>query len=561
MGGEPPNPADLAALIDSAAALRALGRLHEALARADAAIALQPACVEAYNSRGITLQQLQRTQEALASFDRALALRPEKPELHNNRGNLLRHLRRLPEALASSDRAIALQPGFAAAHNSRGLVLQALGRWAEAAASYERALTLQPDLAEGYNNLATVQCELGEPAAALVSSRRALELQPAARGVHGNIGNALRDLERPEEALAQYQLALHEDPQDADNHCHRGNALFDLGRLSEALASYQRALELHPRHAQAHFNASLCLLLLGDFARGLPLYEWRKALQPIPAIPLPAWLGREELKGRTLFVHADQALGDTVQFCRYARLATARGARVVLAVQAQLTELLGSLDPAIRVVAPGEPPPECDCHSPLMSLPLAFGTTLASIPADVPYLSAQPERVQAWHGRLGAGGFRVGIAWQGSRTRIDVGRSVPLEMFAPLAAIPGVRLISLQKGAALEQLRSGSARLPVELPGEAFDAGAQAFLDSAALMMSLDLIITCDTALAHVAGALGRPTWIALKQVPDWRWLLDRSDSPWYPSVRLFRQSRRGDWPGVFADIQRELALHAAASR
>jgi tetratricopeptide (TPR) repeat protein len=587
------DPGDAIALSCSAVALRDLGRPEEALARANAAIAVRPTtdawctrgaalgdlgrvaeavasfdqaialtaeCVEAHNYRGMALQRLQRTAEALASFDRAVSLRPDSAELYNNRGNVLRGLRRFPEALASFDRAIALQPSLAAAYNNRGLVLQTLHRFREAAGSYQRALTLQADFAEAHNNLGTVQCELGQPAEALISCSHALELQPGMAGVHGNVGNALRDLERPEEALVQYDLALREAPQDADNHCHRGNALFDMKLIPEAVACYERAIGLDQRHAQAHFNKSLCLLLSGDFARGLPLYEWRKELAPAAAGANSgaAWSGKEEVSGRTLLVHADQALGDTIEFCRFAKLAEQRGAHVILAVQPQLRELLSGLSSTMQIVALGEVAGGCDYHCALMSLPLAFRITLADIPAAVPYLYADPRRVVQWRQRIGAHGFRIGIVWQGSRNRIDVGRSVPLEMFARLAAIPGVRLISLHKDDA--RSRSESRDLPVELLGEQFDSGPQAFLDSAAVMTDLDLIITCDTALAHLAGALGRPTWVALKHVPDWRWLLERSDSPWYPDMRLFRQSRRGDWDGVFAEIHRELTRRVHAT-
>ncbi len=578
---------DLAvALSASAAALRELGRPEEALARANAAIALQPSTdaycyrgaalrdlgrftdavasfdqalvltphgVEAHNYRGMALQQLQRPAEALASFERALALRPESAELHNNRGNVLRQLQRFPEALGSCDRAIALQPSFAAAYNSRGLVLQALQRYPEAAGSYAHALGLQPDFAEAHNNLGTVQCELGQAAEALASCSRALQLQPGMRGVHGNLGNALRDLGRPQEALAQYDFALRESPEDANNYCLRGNALFDLNRIPEAIASYERAIGLNPAHARSLFNKSLCLLLSGEFAQGLPLYEWRKQLNPAaaPSVPGPVWLGEADISGKTLFVYADQALGDTIQFCRYAKLLEQRGTQVIFAVQPQLRELLTGLSPSIRIVAPGEPTGGFDYHCALMSLPLALSTTLADVPATVPYLFADPQRMTKWRQRIGATGFKVGIVWQGSRNRIDVGRSVPLEMFARLAAIRGVRLISLQKSDAVS---AGPKDPAVEVLGDDFDAGAQAFLDSAAVMKHLDLVITCDTALAHLAGALACPTWIALKHVPDWRWLLDRADSPWYPSMRLFRQSRRGDWDGVFAAIHDALA-------
>jgi tetratricopeptide (TPR) repeat protein len=550
------------AYFQQAGALRDLGRFSEAVASFDQAIALEPNYVEAHTGRGIALGQLQRNPEALASFERAIALRPAAAELHNNQGNMLRRLRRLPEALASFERAIALEPGLAMAYNNRGLVLQALRRYEEAAASCERALALQPHFADAHHNLGVQQYELGRPAAALASWRRALELQPGMDGVHGNLSNALRDLELPDEALAESELGIREDAVSAVNHCNRGNALYDLGRFAEAIASYDRAIELDPRYALAPFNKGLCLLLMGEFAQGLPLYEWRKRLgsYAMRASSTPAWLGEKDLAGKTLFIYADQALGDTIHFCRYAKLAAERGAQVVLAVQPQLRTLLTGLGPTVRIVASGEQPDAYDFDCALMSLPLAFGTTLADIPAAVPYLSAEPVKALRWRQQLGDAGFKVGIAWQGSRNRIDVGRSVPLEMFGRLARIPGVRLISLQKGAALDQLRTVAKDLRVEVLGEEFDAGPQAFLDSAAVMAHLDLIITCDTALAHLAGALGRPTWIAIKRVPDWRWLLDRADCPWYPSVRLFRQTQRGDWGAVFDTMQAELASLAGTT-
>jgi len=532
-----------------------LGSLAEAVTSFDAAIALDPKCVEAHHSRGIVLQQLQRSEEARAAFESALALRPRSAELWSNLGNVLRRMQRLPEALASCETALALRPDLGLAHNNRGLVLQALRRYEEAAASYERALALQPDLIEACANLGAAQCELGRPELALESCRRALELRPGALGVRANLGNALRDLGRPAQALAEFELALREEPHSAVNHCNHGTALFDLQRLPEAIASYDQAIALEPAFAQAYFNKSVAWLLAGDFARGLPLYESRKRVKDAraPPTPAPQWDGAQPLAGRALLLYADQALGDTIQFCRYAKLAEQQGAQVTLGVQPQLTELIATLSPAIRVIGLMEAPAECELQCALGSLPLAFGSTLHTLPANVPYLSADPRRVADWRQRLGSEGFKVGIVWQGSRNRIDVGRSVPLGLFAALAGVPGVRLISLQKGKGAEQLRRASPALRVEQLPEPWDDGAQAFLDSAAIMMHLDLLITSDTALAHLAGALGVPAWVALKYVPDWRWLLERSDNPWYPSLRLFRQPRPGDWPATFADIHREL--------
>jgi hypothetical protein len=271
--------------------------------------------------------------------------------------------------------------------------------------------------------------------------------------------------------------------------------------------------------------------------------------------PQPAWTGKESLDGKILFIYPEQGLGDTIQFCRYAELAEARGAKVILSVQDPLVRLMRQLGPTIGIVGQDAAPPDFDYHVALMSLPWAFRTDWNTFPARIPYLRAEPERVGKWRRIIGNGGFKVGICWQGNRRgQVDAGRSFPVRQFECLAGLPGVRLISLQKNDGAGQLLDLPAGMTVETLGDDFDSGGDAFVDTAAAMENLDLVITSDTAIAHLAGALGRPTWIALKHVGDWRWFLDRSDSPWYPTVRLFRQSQRGDWAGVFSEIERQLA-------
>jgi hypothetical protein len=301
-------------------------------------------------------------------------------------------------------------------------------------------------------------------------------------------------------------------------------------------------------------------MLLQRFDEAWPLYEARHQLTPLAKMPerTARWTGAQDIKDKTLLLHAEQGLGDTIQFCRYALMATARGARVILMVQDALVALLRDLGPGITVMGFSAPPPETDFHCPLLSLPAAFGTTEQTIPAYAAYLRAEPARVARWASRIGQDGLKLGINWQGAVSKIDAGRSLPLRQFAPLAAVPGIRLISLQKNAGAEQLRD--AGLPVETLGEDFDVGPDAFLDTAAVMQSLDLIVTSDTAIAHLAGALGRPTWVALKAVPDWRWQLEGARSPWYPSMRLFRQDAPGDWPGVFAAMAAGLRDKDSAS-
>jgi hypothetical protein len=296
-------------------------------------------------------------------------------------------------------------------------------------------------------------------------------------------------------------------------------------------------------------------MLTGALEEGLALYEWRKKM-PVPiearSYRQGLWTGEQDLAGKTLFVYVEQGLGDTIMFYRYALMAGEKGARVVLAAQDALLPLLRDAGAGIEVIGLGDVPAHFDYHAPLMSLPLAFATRIESIPAPVPYLRSRPERVAHWRARLAGKAFKIGLCWQGAKN--IAGRSFPLAALGDIATLENVRLISLQKGDGADQLKSLPAGMTVETLGEDFDAGANAFIDSAAVMQSLDLLITPDTSLAHLAGALGRPAWVALKHVPDWRWFLARDDSPWYPSLRLFRQPAPGDWTAVFAQMRAALA-------
>jgi hypothetical protein len=373
---------------------------------------------------------------------------------------------------------------------------------------------------------------------------------------------ALKDLQQYEAALLACDRAIELTPQCAEAWDKRGAALRELGRLDDALASHERAISLQPELGSAHMHAGIVCLQMGDLERGWTFYENRTKANGAPSAPTwrkPRWTGDRPLAGSTLLLHCEQGLGDTIQFCRYAKLAEERGARVVLSVQRSLRALIASIGPTICVVAETDTPPAFDWHCSVMSLPLAFKTTLATIPAGQPYLGAEPLRVARWREVLGPAGFKIGISWQGSKLPIDVGRSFPVALFGALSGLPGIRLISLQKNAGEEQLDALSGDLRIVRLGADFDAGPDAFLDTAAVMESVDLVITSDTSIAHLAGALGRPTWVALKHIPDWRWLLGRADCPWYPSHTLFRQERRGDWDGVFGRIRVALAARLAA--
>jgi Flp pilus assembly protein TadD len=461
--------------------------------------------------------------EALDGFDRTIALKPGFAEAHLGRGNTLADMNRPDEAVRSYDRAIALKPNLAEAHNNRGMALHRLGRFEEALESYSRAIGHRPGYALACNNR----------------------------------GMALREIGRLEDALRDCSRAVALNPRFAEAHYNRGNVLKGLTRPDEALQDYDCAIALKPDLAEAHWNKAVCTLLMGRFEEGWRLYE-RRTRKPECAANLvagqTAWTGTESLDGKSLYIQAEQGLGDTIQFCRYALLAAEMGREVVLAVQDPLVRLMKSLGRAIHIRELTSGPPAFDYYIPLLSMPLAFHTDADSIPAEIPYLSAEPERIRHWNARIGSEGFRVGICWQGAKGgEVDIGRSLPVRYFEGIASIPGVRLISLQKNAGAEQLLDLPAGMEVETFGDDFDAGPDAFIDTAAIMENLDLVITSDTAVAHLGGALGRPVWVALSYVPDWRWQLDRYDSPWYPTMKLFRQTERGNWRSTFAAMEMRL--------
>jgi tetratricopeptide (TPR) repeat protein len=376
---------------------------------------------------------------------------------------------------------------------------------------------------------------------------------------------------RPAEALHDFFNAVVRRPDYADAYINAGNAEKGLGRYEEALHNFERALTIRPDDPTATWSKAVLKLALGEFREGWPLYEARFRLEH--AAPLqrnfgvPRWPGAEPLEGRTLLVHSEQGLGDTLQFCRYIGLLEARGAEVVFEVQPQLKKLLQSLETRAAIIGRGEPLPPFDLHTPLLSLPLAFRTDLDSIPGGVPYLRVDPAAVRAWKERLAAlPGLRIGLNWHGNpeaeKQSALQARSFPLSAASALARLPGVSLVSLQKGpgaeqrgqvdfgAAVAQLTDPEHLGPDEIAGE-----------TAAIMMGLDLVITADTALAHLAGALGVPVWVVLQAVPDWRWLAERDDSPWYPSMRLFRQRTPGDWREVLDRVAAELATAGVRGR
>jgi tetratricopeptide (TPR) repeat protein len=554
-------------------ALLGLGRAAEAVPLYQRVLTLRSDDVSARNNLGAALRRLGRAEESLAHYAEALRLDPAYADAWSNRGDALLALGKADEAIAPCQQALRLQPGHAAAHNCLGAALTKLGRTDEAVVAIRRALDLWPEFAGAHTNLGSALLAQMEPAAAEACYREALRLEPAEAESHYNLGVALAARQLPAEAETCYRQALQLRPDYPVALNNLGNALMEQNRPTEALECYERALRRRPDqpegdnalgeaaevgadYAEAHKGRAMTWLLLGDYERGWTEYEWRwrTGEMRLPSFAQPLWDGSPP-EGQIVLLWAEQGLGDTMQFIRYAPLVRQRGGRVVVACRKPLLRLLAGRAGIDQLVDQEGELPAFDVYAPLMSLPRLLGTTLATVPAAVPYLHSDPGLVERWRAELGAArGLRVGIGWQGNpRHGADRRRSMSLAFFRPLAEVPGVRLYSLQKGPGAEQLRSPDGPFPAEDLGARLDEEA-GFVDTAAVMKCLDLVIVSDTSLAHLAGALGVPVWVALSCPPEWRWLLDRSDSPWYPTARLFRQPRPGAWVEVFEEMAAELS-------
>jgi len=529
--------------------LQELKRFSDSLEAYDHAIVLQPSYASAFNNRGTVLQELRRFEEALKSFDQAVALKPDYAEAHNNRGSVLLGFNRLEDALEAFTRATALQPAFIEGRYNQGTVLLKLKRPAEALEAFDLALALNPDYAEAHNNRGNALRELDRMDEALASFDRAVALRPGYVKAHNNRGTLLKELMRLDESIEAYDRAIALQPDYAEAHYNRGNALKEMKRVEESIADYDRAIALNPDFDRAYWNKALHKILMGEFKEGWRLYEWRwktELKDYVRAFTQPLWLGETPLEGRTILLHAEQGYGDTLQFCRYALMAERKGAKVVLEIPPPLTSLLATLPGKPLIVPTGEPMPPFDLQCPMMSLPLAFQTTLETIPAEIPYLFADPGKKAFWSEALGPKTKpRVGLTWSGKPGhKNDLQRSLPLETLKPLSELP-LEFHSLQR-----EYRDRDAAL-LEAWTQVRDHHNELldFSDTAALISEMDLVISVDTSVVHLTGALGKPVWILIPFFPDYRWQLDRSDSPWYPTAVLFRQTSRGDWAPVIREV------------
>ncbi len=558
----------------------------------------EPRCPQALHLLGLMAQQAGKYEESIRLIGEALALNPDDPDTLNSLGEAYIGQGQTRPASHCYQRLVELLPQSAEAHHRLGKTQERLGEWEAAGVSYRRALALQPDSPDLHGSLARLQSKQGAFAEAVESCRRALALDPSRHEIHTLMGTALTDLgnygaavealgralalqpdsgqavcglgyffERKGDltvAIDAYRNAIMLNPQLSSAHLYLGSAQLLRGKLGEAAECFERVLKLTPDSAEARAFLGLIHLKQGNFRLGLSEYEdrWstpygfrfrRKLLQPL-------WKG-ESLEGSRILLYAEQGMGDTLQFVRYVPLVAERGGKVVLEVQPRLHRLLAHTPGAAEVICRDEALPEFDWQCPLLSLPLALGTELNTIPAPIPYLYPYPAQAEAWRQRLAGNSLRIGLVWGGSPMHPhELWRSIPLEQLAPLTTLEGTTFYSLQMGAPAQQAKRWRDRVRlIDLQHEQKDFG-----DTAAIVASLDLVISIDTSVAHLAGAMGKPVWVLLSMSPDWRWLLDREDSPWYPTARLFRQSTLGKWQDVVTRVEQELRVivaRAAATR
>jgi tetratricopeptide (TPR) repeat protein len=526
----------------------------------DKAIAADPTQASAYCNRGLALQNLRRLEASLASYDQAIALKYDYAIAYFNRGIVLKELGRLEPALASYRQALSIVPQWAQALYNCGDILRQLGRIDAALECYDQSLAIVPGSVEIHFDRGTLLAGLGRLDDALASFDRVLALKPDYAEAHSNRGIVLARLGRTEDAILGFDRAISIRADLADAHHNKGKVLHERGSFDDALASYAQAIAIDPHYAEAHFNGALIWLLRGDYERGLPAYEWRwrgehwRNLEDSleherRSFDRPRWTGDTALAGRTVFLHAEQGFGDTLQFCRYVSRVAQLGARVILEVQPELRPLLAALPDVSRLIARGDPLPDFDEHCPLLSVPLALKSTPATIPAPLGYLRADNAKVQAWRQKLGAKTRpRVGLAWSGRSTHVnDRNRSISLADL--VRYLPDFQYYCLQKEIRDADLRTlDCSPQIIRTERELLDFG-----DTAALCECLDLVVCVDTSVAHLNAGLGRKTWVLLPAIADWRWLLERDDSPWYPAMKLYRQTGIGNWYEVLERLRADL--------
>jgi tetratricopeptide (TPR) repeat protein len=559
---KPDNPENWAALA---------GRLGKSplappdLEALESIVALRPGDPHSQCLMGIAWARQRRLDRAIDCFQKSIAIDPRHAPAHVNLGTAMSEMKRPDEAMRCFRAAIEIDPHYGEAHHNLGLALRECGRKAESLLSLQTALQCNPAKPDILHNLGLTLTELGRPGEATPFLRQAIRLLSDKADFHNSLGLALLALGRLTEAEVCFEAAIRLEPAFAQAHNNLATSFKEQGRLAEAIAQYRFAIRLDSQNASAHWNLSLALLQAGDYAAGWDEYEWRwlRPTSPMPRIGAPLWDGLAA-SGKTILLHAEQGMGDTIQFVRYAALLEKQGARVIFQCPSPLVDVLSRTPGLHTIVAEGKPLPPYDVHLPLMSAPHRLGLqSAANLPSATPYVFPDPERSRRWADRINdkAGGkLSVGIAWRGNPNhQLDAFRSIDLHRFEPLSQIPNSQLFSLQRGPGSEQLDYWARRLRIVELTDRASRGPADWSDTAAIISNLDLVITVDTATAHLAGAIGVPVWILISTTADWRWLIDRNDSTWYPSARLFRQSEPGKWETVFERIEQSASRMAAA--
>jgi len=547
--------------------LSQIGQTDDAIAHYRQVIALAPHYSSAHNNLAMALYKQGKLEDAIAHYEQALAIDPTLVNAHNGMGVCLFCRGLVEDAIAHYKQAIALKPDSFSAYNNLGTALQKQGNLEDAATHYQRALDLNPQYASAHDNLGTVRQAQGQVEAAIVYYRRALELDPNLANAYNNLGSALQAQGRVDEAIASCLKAIQLQPDHADAHNNYASGLVERGDFEQAIKHYRQAIHHKPDHTNAHLNLGIVLLLLGDLKQGFEEYHWRWQTQQCSSLRYPQalWDG-SDLNGKVILLTAEQGYGDTIQFARYASLVAQRGGHVVIACQKPLIRLLNTLPGIDRCVDRANVDVQTHVHAPLLDLPLLLGTTLETIPSHVPYLTSasnfrllvadnpsatpHPVRLSAHVEALYPTPFKIGIVWAvNPDSSTSSKRSCPLERFLSLSEKPGIALYSLQK----KPTEADLALLASHPNIQDLHEHLHDFADTAAAIAQLDLVISVDTAVTHLAGALGKPVWTLLAKVADWRWLRDRDDTPWYPTMRLFRQEQDGDWDGVFERVAEAL--------
>ncbi len=554
MSAHQTGPFNLGQAFNEAVELHRQGRLREAEKIYARVLKAAPDHFDALNLLGTVKARLGSMGEAHRLLAAAVKINPRAPAGWSNLGQVLHSLKRHPEALECLDKARALAPDDVGILYQHANLLMSLNRPQQALAEFEQVLAQVPRHVEARVNSGIAQAALGLSEQAIAEFDKALALVPGHPIAHYNRGVALIDLGRYDEAVVANDSALKALPEHAGALLNRGKALAQLNRFDEAIVSYAKATGIRKDYADAHFNEALARLTLGDYRRGFEKYEWRWRRSGMPAQRSrgrPLWLGEYPLQRKTVLLHAEQGLGDTIQFARYVPVLAEAGAQVVFEVQAELTSLMSRLNGAAAVIAHGQAPPHFDVHCPLGSLPLALRTEPDTVPAQIPYLSADDTHLAKWSARIGTlARPRIAIAWSGNPSHFnDRNRSIAFARFAPLLSI-AARFLSIQRDVRSEDALILAQETRVMHVGDELET----FDDTAAVIALADLVIAADTAVAHLAGAMGRPLWAMIPFAPDWRWTLQDETSPWYPTARLFRQRSPGDWENVIARVAAALA-------